>query len=112
MHSPKKYSFQLLNSGSVRNKVDLITQLIIDSNCSISVITDTWLTIGDSTLASQLTPDGFKLLFANKYILFIYLYIYTSHRRGGLAMLFSSELKLISSSNSCFSSCESLIRNI
>ena len=77
MHSPKEYSFQLLNSRSVRNKVDLIKQLIIDSNCSISVITDTWLTIGDSALASQLSPDGFKVLLANKYILiYIYIYIY------------------------------------
>ena len=76
VHSPKKYSFQLLNSRSVRNKVDLITQLIIDSNCSISVITDTLLTIGDSALASQLTPGGFKVFLANKYILFIYLYIH------------------------------------
>ena len=41
VHSPKKYSFQLVNSRSVRNKVYLITQLIIDYNCSISVITDT-----------------------------------------------------------------------
>ena len=40
VHSPKKYSCKLLNSRSIRNKVDLITQLIIDSNCSISVITD------------------------------------------------------------------------
>ena len=112
MHSPKKYSFQLLNSRSIRNKVDLITQLIIDSNCSIYVITDTWLTIGDSALASQLTPGGFKILLANKYIYFLYTYIYTSHHRGGLALLFSSELKLISSSTPCFSTCEILIRNI
>ena len=33
VHSPKKFSFQLLNSRSVRYKVDLITQLIIDYNC-------------------------------------------------------------------------------
>ena len=49
-------------------------------------------------------------------LIIIYLYyityIYTSHRRGGLALLFSSELKLISSSTLCFSSCEILIRNI
>ena len=90
----------------------MIIQLIIDSNYSISVITDTLLTTGDSALASQLTPDGFKVLLANQYILFIYLYIYSSHRRGGLAMLFSSELKLISSSTPYFSSCEILIRNI
>ena len=99
MHSPNNYSFQLLYSRSVQNKVDLITQLIIDSNYSISGITDTWLTIDDSALASQLTPDGFKVLLANKYILMIY--IYTSHRRDGLALLFSSELKLISSANRC-----------
>ena len=46
------YSFQLLNARSVRNKVDLITQLIIDYNCSISAITETWLIIDDSDLAS------------------------------------------------------------
>ena len=51
----KKYSVQLLNARSVRNKVYLIIKLIIDSNYSISAITETWLTINDSTLASQLT---------------------------------------------------------
>ena len=65
--SPKKYSFQLLDARSVRNKVDLITQLIIDYNYSISAITDTWLTTNDSALSSQLTPYGFKVLLANKY---------------------------------------------
>ena len=64
----------------------MITQLIIDSNCSISAITETWLTIDASALASQLTPAGFKVLLSNKY---------TSHRRGGLDMLFLSELRKI-----------------
>ena len=80
MHSPKKYSFQLLNARSVRNKVYLIIQLIIDSNCSISVITENWLTINDSPLASQLTHDCFKVLPSNKY---------SSHRRGSPALLLS-----------------------
>ena len=102
MHSPRKYSFQLLNARLVRNKVDLITQTIIDSNYSISAITKTWLTNDDYAIASQLTPDGFKLLLANRS---------TSHRGGGLALLFSSELKLISLTP-CFSSCEILICNI
>ena len=48
----KMYSFQLLNVRSVRNKVDLITQLIIGYNCSISAITETWLIIDDSDLDS------------------------------------------------------------
>ena len=103
MHSPKKYSFQLLNARSVRNKVDLITQLIIDYNCSISAIIEIWLTIDDSALASQLTTNSFKVLLANEY---------TSHRRGGLALLLSSELKLISPSTPCFSSYEIIICNI
>ena len=97
------YSFKLLNARSVRNKVDFITQLIINYNFSISAINDTWLTTNDSALYSQLTPDGFKVLFANKY---------TSHRGGGLALLFSSELKIISSSTLCFSSYEIIISNI
>ena len=99
MQSPRKYSFQLLNTRSVRNKVDLITQSIIDSNCFISAITETWLTNDDSALASQLIPDGFKELLANRY---------PSHRRDGLVLLFSSELKLILSSTPCFSSYEIL----
>ena len=78
---------QLLIARSVRHKVNLITPLIIDSNCSISGITETWLTIDDSDITSKLTPGGFKVLLANKL---------TSHRCGGLSMLFSSELKRIS----------------
>ena len=66
MHSPKKYYFHLLDDRSVRNKVDLIIQLIIDSNRSISAITETWLTIDDSSLASKLIPDGFKVLLVNR----------------------------------------------
>ena len=53
--TPKKYSFQLLNARSGRNKANFITQLIIDYNFSISAITETWLTIYDSALASQQT---------------------------------------------------------
>ena len=70
----------------------MITQLIIDSNCYISrlyigipTITETWLTIDDSALASQLTPDGFNVLLADRYIL---------HHRGSLALLLLSELSL------------------
>ena len=48
-----------LNEISVRNKVNLITQLIFDSNFSISAITDNCLTIDDSALASQQTPICF-----------------------------------------------------
>ena len=81
----------------------MITQLIIDYNCSISAITETWLTNDDSALDSQLTPDGFKVLLTNKY---------TSHRHGGLARLFSSEIKLISSSTPFFSSYEIMICDI
>ena len=80
----------------------MITQSIIDSNCSISALTDTWLTNDDSALASQLTPNGFKVLLTNR----------STSRRDGLALLFSSELNLISSSTPCFSSCEILICNI
>ena len=108
--SPKKYDFQFLNERSVRNKVYLITQLMIDYNCSISAITDipTWLTTDNSALASQLTPDVFKVL----YMYLLLVNKYTPHRRGGLALLFSSELKIISSSTLCFSSYEIMIYNI
>ena len=81
----------------------MITQSSIDYNCSISDITETCLTNDNADLVSQLTSDGFKLLHTNTSI---------SHRGGGLALLFSSELRFISSSTPCFSSCEILIYNI
>ena len=81
----------------------MITQLIIYSNCSISDIIETWLTIDDYSLAYQQTPDGIKVLLVNND---------TSHRRGGLSLLFSSKLKLMSSLTTCFSSYEILIYNI
>ena len=103
VHSPRKYSFQLLNDRSVRNKVDLITQSITDTNYSISATTETWLTNDDSALASQLTPSGFNILLANRS---------TSHRGGGLALLFLSGLKLILLSIPCLFSCKIMICNI
>ena len=84
-------------------EIKLISQLIIDSNYSKSAITETWITIDDSALTSHITTDGLKVLLANNY---------TSHRRGGLTLLFSSELKIISSSTPCFSSYEIMICNI
>ena len=102
-YSPNNYSFLLLNARSVRNKVDLITQLIIEYNCSISAITETWLTNDESAIASQLTPNGFTLLLANRP---------TPNRDGGIIMLFSTELNLISFSTPNFSSCEMLICDI
>ena len=54
-------------------------QLIINYNYYISAITDTWLTNDDSAIASQLTPDGFKVLLTNWS---------TSHRGGSLTLLF------------------------
>ena len=73
--------------------VDLITKLIIDSNCSISAITETWLTHYDSTFTSQLTSTGLIFLLAN---------IPTLKHGIVLAMLFSTELKIISSSTPNF----------
>ena len=61
------------------------------------------LTHNDSALASQLTPDGIKVLLANRS---------TSYHGGGLALLFSLELKYILSSTPCFSSCDIMICNI
>ena len=81
----------------------MITQLIINSNCYISAITENWLHIDDSALASQLTPDGFEVFLTNKY---------TSQCHGGLDLLLLSELKLISSSTPCFSSYEIIFCNI
>ena len=66
MYSPKKYSFQLLNAISVRNKIDFIIHLIIDFNFSIYTITETWPTNDYYALDFQMKPECFKLLLSNR----------------------------------------------
>ena len=47
-------------------KLILLHNSLFILSCSIFTITETWLTIDDSALASQFTPDSFKVLLANK----------------------------------------------
>ena len=56
----------MLNAWSVRNKTDIIHQLVIDYKSSIVAITDTWLTNNDSSIPSQLTPTNFDIIHANR----------------------------------------------
>ena len=79
----------MFNARSVRNKDDIIHQLIIDSKISIDAITETWLPNNDSSIPSQLTPTNFDIIQAN---------ILSPSRGGGLAIMYSSECKLLSSS--------------
>ena len=92
--------FQLINSRSVRNKVDSISQSIIDSKYLITAITETWLTYNDSELSSQLTHQGYNVILVNRS---------TPSRGGGLALVYSSNLKLVFSTFHSGSSCEMLI---
>ena len=89
----------MFNARSVRNKADIIHQLIIDSKSSIVAITETWLTNNDSSIPSQLTPTNFDIIQANRL---------SPSRGGGLAIIYSSEFKLLSSSIPSTISCEIL----
>ena len=102
-HNDYKYLFQLINSRSVRNKVDIIAQSIIDSKCLITAITETWLTDKDTALSSQLIPQGYNITIANRSI---------PCRGGGLILIYSSKLKLVSTTIPSFSSCEMMICNL
>ena len=83
----------------IRIKADIIHQLIIDYKSSIVVITETWLTNNDSSIPSQLTPTNFDIIQANRL---------SPSRGGGLAIIYSSEFKLLSSSIPSTTSCEIL----
>ena len=89
----------MFNARSVRNKADIIHQLIIDSKRSIVAITETWLTKNDSSILLQLTPTNFDIIQANRL---------SPSRGGGLAIIYSSEFKLLSSSIPSTISCEIL----
>ena len=79
-------SCSMFNARSVRNKADIIHQLIIDSKSSIVAITETWLTNNDSSIPSQLTPTNFDIIQAKRL---------SPSRGGGLAIIYSSEFKLL-----------------
>ena len=76
-----------------------IYQFIIDSKSSIFVITEICLTNNDTSIPSYLTPTTFDIIQAK---------ILSPSRGGGLALLYSFEVKLLSSSIPSTISCEIL----
>ena len=78
----------MFNARSVRNKADIIHQLIIDSKSFIVAITEPWLTNNDSSIPSKLTQTNFDIIQTNRL---------SPSRGGGLAIIYSSEFKLLSS---------------
>ena len=99
-----KYLFQLLTLDLYGIKLIVgtvpIAQFIIDSKCLITAIIETWLTDNDSALSSQLTPRGYYVILTNRS---------TPSCGGGLALVYSSNLKLVFSTIPSVSSCEMLI---
>ena len=60
----KNISIQLLNARSIGNKSDEISEVILDKDLDILVITETWMKKGDtdSFAARNMTPNGYQLL--------------------------------------------------
>ena len=77
----------MFNARSVRNRAYIIHQCIIDSKSFIVAITDTLPTHNDSSITSKLTPINFNIIQSKRL---------TPYRRGRLALLYSSEFKLLS----------------
>ena len=61
------------------------------------------MTDKDTALSSQLIPQGYNITIANRSI---------PCRGGGLALIYSSKLKLVSTTIPSFSSCEMMICNL
>ena len=56
------FKVALINVRSIRNKIILLCETLLDKKISICCITETWLTESDSTIYTELLHYGFKLL--------------------------------------------------
>ena len=74
----------LLNARSVCNKSTLISEYILDSECDIALITETWLKPDDHTTEGELCPPGYSLTVKSR----------ESGRGGGVGILHKSSLEI------------------
>ena len=57
----KVASLSLLNCQSVRNKSSEIVNYVLDNDCDICALVETWLKANtDDRIARDITPDGYK----------------------------------------------------
>ena len=75
--------FGLINAQSTRNKVDLISEYIVNDQINVAAITETWLTKDDEQLSNDITPKGYTMHHATR----------DGRRGGGVAIIAESRFK-------------------
>ena len=93
--------FCLLNTRSVKNKADKISNYICDNKLDVVALTETWLKPGieDSTIIHKLCPEGFGLTHKPRNR-------QKCKRGGGVGLIYHNQLTLDSQSSTTFQSFE------
>ena len=91
-------TFCLINTQSVRNKIELVKDFILEHDIDICALTETWLSKFDEPVVQQLQPDGYKLLHVDR----------TDRSGGGVAVLCRCSTHPVVSSEAKFTSFESI----
>ena len=57
-------TFGSINARSVKNKTDVIKELLVDKNIDVLAITETWLSAGprEKSVGAELTPVGYEII--------------------------------------------------
>ena len=51
----------VLNARSLRNKSATFVDLVCDSKADLFAVSETWLTVNDTAILSEITPQGYTL---------------------------------------------------
>lgn len=62
----------VINAQSARNKTDLIKDYLIEKDCHMCAITETWFNEKDNFVIQNVTPKNYSIKFRNR-----------EHKRGG-----------------------------
>ena len=73
----------------------MLSQYVSDSHFDLIAITETWLSDDDLSISSHLTPNKFKLIQQNRY-----------KKGGGVALLYSSNITVLTKSIKSITSCQ------
>ena len=74
----------LWNAQSIRNKTDLLCEMILEHDTDITILTETWLKADDQVVMGDMCPPGYSVLSAPR----------QSGRGGGIGIVFKSQLNL------------------
>ena len=84
----KHLDIVLINSQSIKNKDELITEYLINNNIDACILTETWLTNSDYDKiwleCSEIRQNGYKINNINR----------KDRKGGGLAIIYKNHLKV------------------